>query len=114
MEPSNYFFLIFLLTIVLTRIWLFVKPISSPTIKGFRLHHYMYGLVIVAISFFISNITLYAIGLGLFIDELIFLIPNPTKPFAYKEYISIKGILGTIILIIAVYFLRNYILLILS
>ena len=107
METSNYFFLIFLTTIVLTRLWLFIKPISSPTIKGFKLHHYMYGLVNIVISFFISNITLYAVGFGLFIDEIIFLIPNPSKPFHYKEYNSIKGRLGTLFFIILVYILKS-------
>jgi hypothetical protein len=111
MEIKDYFFLVFLLTIALTRLWLLINPISSPTIKGLRLHHYMYGLVIIIISLLFANLTLYAVGWGLLVDELIFLIPNPTKPFHYKEYFSLKGLLGTLFLAVLVYIFRGYMLL---
>jgi len=107
MTSLNIFFCTFVLTILLTRLWLVTKPISSPTILGVRLHHYMYGLVIIAFSFFISNGFLYAVGLGLFIDELIFLLPNPTRPFHYKDYNSLKGRIGTLLLIILVFIFRK-------
>ena len=39
-------------------------------IAGFQLHHYMYGLVLIGLYFFISNPAILAIGLGLLIDEV--------------------------------------------
>ena len=74
MLPENYFFAVFLLTILITRIFLYYKPVASPTIKGLRLHHYMYGLVLAVVGFVLSNITLYGVGLGLFVDELTYIL----------------------------------------
>lgn len=99
---EQYFFLIFLTTILITRIVLFVKPVSSPTIKGFRVHHWMYGVLLITISIFIKNIYLLAIGLGLFIDELTFLI---MRGKTHKDNYSFKSLLGTILFIIIVYLL---------
>ncbi len=45
MNPENVFFLVFLATVLVTRIYLYFWPIPSPTIRGFRLHHYMYGII---------------------------------------------------------------------
>ncbi len=70
----SHFFLIFLFTILATRIFLYVKPTASPTVEGFRLHHYMYGIIGIVIGMACNSLTLFAIGLGLFIDELAFLI----------------------------------------
>lgn len=106
---QNYFFSIFLLTIILIRFWLLIKPISSPKIKGFKLHHYMYGLLIIVFSFFVSNIILYAIGLGLFVDELPLLIKYNGK-FHWKEYNSIYSRAGLVICIIIVFIFNRQIL----
>ena len=70
----HYFFLLFLITILVTRIVLYVKAISSQTVQGFRIHHWMYGVVLVILSFIYSNIALFAIGLGLFVDELSYIL----------------------------------------
>ena len=70
MTNGDYFFLIFLGTIALTRVFLFVTKLPAPSIKGFRTRHYMYGLILILIAFFSHNLTIYAVGLGLFIDEL--------------------------------------------
>lgn len=63
----------FLGTILLTRVFLCVFPLESPTIHGFRLHHYMYGLILMPTGIFFSDVLLFAVGLGLFVDEVGFL-----------------------------------------
>lgn len=102
-----YFFLIFVLTILITRIFLFIKPVASPTIKGFRIHHWMYGITLIILSFIFSNITMYAVGLGLFVDELSYILIGGKT---HKDNYSTKSLLGTVIFILAIYLLRNQIL----
>ncbi len=105
-EPYT-FFLIFLGTIVFTRICLAIKPVSSPTIHGFKLHHYMYGIVLMIVGFFIQNMPMFAIGLGLFVDELPILWK---REFHYKEYKSAWCRIGVVILITLIFLCRAQIL----
>ena len=74
MEMKLYFFVIFIITIFITRIFLYILPIPSPTINNFRFHHYMYGLLLAPIGILLRNITIYAIGVGLVVDELGYLL----------------------------------------
>ena len=74
MDIKSYFFVIFLITILITRIFLYISPIPSPTIRGFRVHHYMYGLIIAPAGILLGNVAIYAVGVGLFVDELGYLI----------------------------------------
>jgi hypothetical protein len=105
MNNSNAFFLIFFLTILLTRTFLFFKPIASPTIANFRLHHYMYGLLGILIGLYAKSIFIYAFGLGLFIDELTFLI---IKGKNHTDNYSYKSILGTLFFIIIIFIFRDF------
>lgn len=103
----HYFFLLFLITILVTRIVLYVKPISSPTVQGFRIHHWMYGVVLVILSPIYSNIALFAIGLGLFVDELSYILIGGKN---HKDNYSTKSIVGTLLFVILVYILQTQIL----
>ena len=105
MIPENYFFLIFIATILMVRIALYVKPHPSPTIKGIRLHHWMYGLFLIPLAVMLKNIPLYAIGLGLFIDELTFLLIGGKT---HEDNYSWKSLIGTVLFTIVVFFLRGY------
>jgi hypothetical protein len=69
LSATNTFFVIFLATIVISRVTLLNKNFHCPTIFGLRLHHYMYGIVLIFISVAIHNVYLYAVGWGLFIDQ---------------------------------------------
>lgn len=82
MNNGDYFFVVFLGAILLTRLFL-IKENASPSVKNFRLHHYMYGVVLVGISLLIKNLTMCAIGFGLFIDELPIIL---TKGPGHREY----------------------------
>jgi len=106
MSSGNYFFLVFLLTIIFTRIELIPKKVHSPTIFGLRLHHYMYGLVLTALSLYFSNLTLYAIGIGLFVDELPQIITGSWRN--WNDYYSTKEVLRVAMLIILVFIIKGY------
>lgn len=100
----NGFFTIFLLTILTTRIFLFYRPTPAPTIGGFRTHHWMYGLVGIFLGIILNSVVIYAIGLGLFIDELTYLL---IRGKTHKDNYSAYSIIGTMVFIILVFFLRN-------
>ena len=104
MSPENYFFILFFVTIIFVRLFLFLKPVASPTIKGIRLHHYMYGIGLIAVSLFLRSQELYAIGFGLFFDEAAYIL---TKGQTHEDNYSPSSILGTIIFVILVFFLRE-------
>lgn len=104
LSTANYFFLIFFLTVVVIRVFLYFKPTSGPTIMGLRVHHYMFGLVLVLIGYVLANITIYAIGLALFIDEFTYILINGET---HKDNYSMISIIGTVIFVILVFLLRG-------
>ncbi|MES3031691.1 MAG: hypothetical protein V4699_00400 [Patescibacteria group bacterium] len=104
----NSFFIIFLSTVLITRFFLFIKPTPSPIVGNFRVHHYMYGIIGIVIGLLIHSVFVYAIGLGLFIDELTYLI---IKGKDHKDNYSKVSLFGTLIFVIIVYFLRDYLIL---
>ena len=106
---ANEFFLIFLGTIIVSRLVLLNRKIYSPTIFGVRLHHYMYGIILTMISFLISDIYLYAIGLGLFVDQLpLFFI---WRKWEWKDCYSIYYFVKLFICVLVIFLLKNYLIL---
>lgn len=106
MQNANYFFLIFLITIVAARVMLLsAKHQPGTTVHGFRIHHYMYGLVLVGIAILLSNLTIYAAGLGLIVDELPMITLNK-KFHNWHGYYLKKIMFGVVLLIILVFFFR--------
>jgi len=104
MLPKDYFIVVFIITILVIRIFTYLYPIPSPTVKGFRLHHYMYGLVIVPVGILLGSIAVYAVGLGLFVDEFGYLlIGGKTHEDNYSKWSLI--LLG--IFMILVYIFRS-------
>lgn len=106
-----YFFLIFIGTIVLMRLLLLSRQVHSPTIGGFRLHHYMYGIMLIGLSVIISSTTLFAIGLGLFVDELPQVIRNK---WTWDDYYSLNHSICVLFIVVLFFVFRNYILRILG
>lgn len=101
---DNDFFIIFFLTILIARIFLFFRPTPAPTIKGFRTHHWMYGLIGIFLGIILNSIVIYAIGLGLFVNELTYLL---IRGKTHKDNYSAYSIIGTILFVVLVFFLRN-------
>lgn len=114
MSNGDYFFLIFLGTIAVTRFFIFLTKMAGPTIKGFRVRHYMYGIILILVAFLMRNIAIYAIGLGWLVDELP---PILVKGPGHKEeqwrgcedYFSQWCVAGVLILIFLVFIFRNVI-----
>ena len=119
MNDPDYFFLIILGTIVTIRFLLFVRHlffyhIKTPTLRGFRIHHYMYGIALAIIAVLIQNLTLYAIGFGLFIDEfLLVLIKGLGTKYEdwreSKDYYSKWSLLGALFFAVLVFLFREVI-----
>ncbi len=60
----------------------------------------MYGLLLLPVAFYISSPALYAVGLGLFIDELPFLL---LRGKTHQDNYSAKSLLGLFVCIALVY-----------
>lgn len=102
----NSFFALAGATIVLVHAGLWLKSINSPTIRGFRVHHYMYGIGFAASYFFHSSPAILAIGVGLVIDELpLFVIYRGVKwpNHHWDEYLSWQCFGGAAGILIASY-----------
>jgi hypothetical protein len=105
MEGGVLFFSVFLATILLTRIFLYLKPLGTPKLGNFRPHHWMTGLLIAAVALVISSLVLFAIGLVLFIDELTFLI---MRGKSHADNYSTISLLGTMFFIVVIFLAKDY------
>lgn len=111
MINGDYFFLIFLGTIAFTRLLLLAK-IAGPTIKGFRVRHYMEGIVLIVLAYLIKDLTIFAIGFGLVIDELpVILAKGPGHKDEHwrgcEDYHTPWSTAGVFTLIFLTYLFRN-------
>lgn len=105
MMIENRFFIIFFVTIAVTRAFLFLFPISSPTIGKFRVHHYMYGILGILIGLLFQSLIVYAVGFGLFVDELTFLLMGGKT---HEDNYSRISLFGTLFFVVLVFILRGY------
>ena len=100
MSP-NYFFIVYVITILVTRVCLWFWPRHAPKIGDFQLHHYMYGLFLIAMYYLISNTILLAVGFALVVDELplFFIFKGWDWPDDHwKQYHSRQSILGIVVI----------------
>jgi hypothetical protein len=66
----------------------------------------MYGILLIIMSLFLKNTWIYAIGIGLFVDE----IPSPLlSGKTYADYYSKKSLVLLGILVLIIFFLRKLI-----
>lgn len=114
------FISIFFLTILIVRILVLIVQEKSLMIFGYEVHHLYPGIALVLISGFsrffskdwkINNfdLTFFAIGAGLIIDEVVFLIFTQGN---HSDYFSLISNLGAIVLAAAFtiifYFIYKY------
>lgn len=99
------FFLIFVATIFIVRVFLYFKPTPSPSIAGLRLHHWMYGLIGILAALLLGSLPLYAIGIGLFVDELTYLLIGGKT---HEDNYSRSSLAGTFFFVLAVFLLKDY------
>lgn len=105
MSKPQLFFSIFIITIIVTRLFLFLYPTSSPTIGDFRTHHYMFGIVVAIIGILLKNISVYAVGFGLFIDELGYLLIGGTT---HADNYSASSLILLGVFVVLVYMGRQH------
>ncbi len=113
MISGDYFFLFFLGTIAITRLLLVSHKMAGPTILGLRVRHYMPGIVLLAVAFLTHNLTLYAISLGLIVDEIpVIFAKGPGHKDEYwrgcEDYHTRWSFAGVLILILLVFVFRNF------
>jgi hypothetical protein len=104
---DNEFLVIFVITVLAFRICLYMKPLSAPTIAGFRTHHYMYGLIGIGVGLAARSLLVYAIGWAMFVDELTFVLIRGKN---HADNYSLRSLAGTALLVIAVALSRRWLL----
>jgi hypothetical protein len=97
-------FVIVAVTVLITRVFLFIKPMGSPSVATVRLHHYMYGVLLGSIGLIVQSVVLYAIVLGLFVDEATYLLMGGKS---HDDNYSALSLIGTAILLVAIYATRD-------
>ncbi|MCE9541758.1 hypothetical protein K8R03_04365 [Candidatus Kaiserbacteria bacterium] len=104
--PGDTFFIIFLVTIAVSRIFLLVHPIHSPILGDFHMHHYMYGLILLALGLSSRSLPILAMGAGLFADEIPILHNINAKSFG--DYFAFTSMVEVLAVIVIVFWLRHY------
>lgn len=109
-KRANAFYSIFVITIILIRIGVFLFPLNKIIIGGLRINHFWIGLAfflivgLLAKRYNLLRMILFSIGLGIVSDELFFMIfSNRT----IDDYWSIYSVSGLIIIMIIVFISRK-------
>ena len=110
MKRENLFYLILIVTILITRISIIIVPEVDMKFLDIVIHHFWFGVVLMIVGLIIPKqkvypkILLYGIGAGLIIDQLIFMILGAGKD---KEYWALPSFLGMIIIALVIYPIRT-------
>lgn len=108
MTLSDKYFLFTLITILVTRFTVYFLNKPSLTIKTFRTHHWMYGLlftiILFCISKFYTNIYLLSISMGIFLDEIGFII---IRGQTHEDNYSPKSFMILIFFILLLFIFRE-------
>lgn len=108
MNLYDKYFLLTFITILITRVVVYIFNKPSPTIKSFRTHHWMFGLfftiILFCISSFYTNIYLLSISMGIFLDEIGFII---IRGKTHKDNYSPKSFMLLIFFIILLFIFRE-------
>lgn len=109
-KRTNIFYLIFILTIILLRIGVFLFPTNRIMLGGLRINHFWIGVVLIIIVIILSKrynvlrAILFPIGLGVVADELAFMILSSRT---INDYWSIYSLIGVLIVAVMVFALRQ-------
>ena len=108
MNLYDKYFLLTFITILITRVVVYIFNKPSPTIKSFRTHHWMFGLfftiILFCISSFYTNIYLLSISMGVFLDEIGFII---IRGKTHEDNYSPKSFMLLIFFIILLFIFRE-------
>ena len=106
MKKENLFYLTLIITILVIRISIILVPEVDIKLFNIVIHHFWFGLVLIAIGLLIpkqkTNLKLfiYAIGAGLVIDQLVFIILGAGQD---KQYWGFPSLLGAIIIALGLF-----------
>ncbi len=98
LQQPDLAFVVLASAIGVIRLWLFAWPVSGPTIRNFRIHHYLVGLFLALAGASVHWLYLYAIGLGLFVDEVTFILISGKTHADNYSFTSLCGTLGLVVL----------------
>jgi len=93
----------FIATLLITRVGVFFfvlwldkigKPRPETEFFGIRIHHYIYGIILMLIAIAIKSPILLGVGLALFVDELPFILMQGET---HEDNYSITANIGVII-----------------
>ena len=108
MSLYDKYFSFTMLIIIITRVVVYIFNKPSPTIKNFRTHHWMFGLLFTVLLFSISNyytnIYLLAISTGVFLDEIGFIIMRGKN---HDDNYSPKSFMILLIFILLLFIFRE-------
>jgi hypothetical protein len=110
MKKGNIFYLIFILTILAIRTWVFFFPQKKLIINGMAIHHFWIGaIIILSVLLLLNNYNrlksiLFPIGLGLTADELTFIVLGGGT---VRNYWSAYSVFGTLIILIVIFLTRK-------
>ena len=108
MDKGWIFFLVFFLTILTIRFFVFLFPAKKMIISGTLIHHFWIGLALVLIALLIRgfefNWILFSVGLAFVADELVYMLLG-AGPFS--NYWNIYSLAGVILNSAIVFILRN-------
>ena len=81
-------------------------------IAGLHIRHYLYGIVVALIGFFMKNMWVYAIGLGLIADEIILVIAKgpglkDEQWRGCEDYFTPWSVAAVFVITLIVYVFRN-------
>src|SRR3989344_1809041 len=109
LQKSTLFFILFVSTILVTRLSVFLIPELDVTFGGIIIHHFWFGAILLLGALFIPKnnsikMLLYAVGSGLFADQLVFMLLGAGND---KEYWSLPSLLGTVVITGLIFFTRK-------
>ena len=104
MKKGNILWGITISTIILVRISIIIFPEIDVKIANFVIHHFLFGVILIILSYFIPKhcnlkVWIMGLGIGLFIDQLVFVILGAGKDAQYWAFPSFAGALGLSLLI---------------
>lgn len=110
LKKEDLFYLLILLTILVTRISIILVPEVDIKLSNIIIHHFWFGVILIVLGFFISKkrvdskILIYGIGTGLIIDQFVFMLLGAGQD---KEYWALPSLLGTIIIAVIIFPVRT-------
>jgi len=107
MKKKNLFYLIFVLTIILVRLLVFLIPDVEITLGNFVVHHFWFGVLLLILGILVKRKIRFwfvAIGLGLALDQLVFILLGGGRDAQYWAWPSVVSV---VVLAIFVFALRK-------